>query len=163
MVNLQEWADFEEKKSTVTTEELDKLAKVYQEKYEEYERAKEISGNLYKEAEELEGKFVEALQLAGKSKYYVEGIGTFSFMDKMSIRIPKTIEDKKKLFKYILDTHGEIFYWDKVSVNSATLNKLYNEDLKTAETRGVDASLFHIPGLDQPTNMRSLKLTKEKK
>jgi len=159
----EEWNEFAESQSPITVDELDNLAKTYQKKYEEYEKAKEVQTALYKEAEELEGKLVEALQQAGKSKYFVEGIGTFSFMDKMSTRIPKTIEDKKLLLDYILKTHGETFYWDKISVNSQTLNKLYNEDLKSATERGIDPSLFHIPGLEQPTNMRSLKLTKEKK
>lgn len=161
-VTLDEWNTQVEKTSSVTVEELDTLARKYQAKYAEYEAAKTISATLYAESEELEGKLVEALNQAGKSKYHVEGIGTFSFQNKMSVKVPKTLEEKKQLFEYIRTTHGEVFYLDKISVNSQTLNKLYNEDLATAKERGVDPSLFHIPGLQQPTVMQSLRLTKER-
>ncbi len=161
-VSADEWNEQVEKTSVITTSELDDLGKKYQAKYAEYETAKAISSTLYAEAEELEGKLVEALNQAGKSKYHVEGIGTFSFQNKMSVKTPKTIDEKKLLFEYIRTTHGEVFYLDKISVNSQTLNKLYNEDLASAKERGVDPSLFHIPGLEQPTVMQSLRLTKER-
>jgi hypothetical protein len=161
-MSLNEWNEAKAETSQVTTQQLDELAKAYQKKYEEYEQASAVSKELYKAAEELEGKLVEALNQAGKNKYHVEGIGTFSFMNKMSVQTPKTIEDKKALLSYIKETHGETFYWDKISVNSQSLNKLYNEDLASAQERGIDPSLFHIPGLKQPTVMQSLRLTKER-
>lgn len=168
-VNLEAWSEEVGKTSGITTEELDARSKKYQDKYEEYERAKQIASDLYKEAEELEGKLVEALELAGKSKYYVEGIGTFYFMDKMTVPTPKTIEQKKQLFNYIKETHGDVFLMDKVSINHQTLQTLYKTDFEEhkekclKEGRDAEAANFSIPGLQAPTNMRSLGLKKEKK
>jgi len=164
--NLEVWQEEASKNCGITTEFLDNLITAYQLKYTQYEEQKAVATHLYKEAEELEGKIVEALEAAGKSKYVVEGIGTVYFINKLVVPTPKTIEQKRLLFDYIKNKHGDIFFMDKVSVNHATLQKLYNEDFKEhlehAEKQGTTPETFHIPGLDAPTNMRSLGMRKEK-
>jgi len=158
--NLAQWDSTQAEVGGITTQELDEMGKAYSAKYAEYEAASKVSKGLYAEAEELEKKMVEAMQLAGKTKYFVEGIGTFYFSNKMSVTTPKTIEDKKAFFKYLLETHGEVYYWDKLSVNSQTLQGIYNSDAKAAAERG--EALFHIPGLEQPKNKVTLNFKGEK-
>lgn len=157
---LKEWNEFNENTSGITTQQLDAMGREYQAKYKEYEAANSKAKLLFHEAEELEVKMVEAMTAAGKTKYYVEGVGTFYFSNKMSVKTPKTIEDKKAFFKYLWEKHGETFYWDKISVNSQVLQKIYNEDAKSAAENG--EAIFHIPGLEQPKSMTSLNFKGDK-
>lgn len=160
-MEVKDWLEEGAKGTKVTTEDLDNYAKAYMDKYREYENAKAISTALYKEAEELEGKLVEAMEQAGKRKYFVEGLGTFSFRDKMSVQTPKTAADKTLLFNYIREHYGNAFLTDKLSIASATLNKLYNEAVEEYNATQ-NPEPFAMPGLNAPTNMRSLAFTKEK-
>lgn len=160
----EELSQWEEAAATgaVTVEQLDKMVKEYNDKYAEYEAQKAISTQLYKDAEVLEGKLVEAMEQAGKSKYYVEGVGTVYFSDKLVVPTPKTNEDKKKVFTWLREKQGDTVFFATVSINHQTLQKLYNTALEEAVNAGEDASLFHIPGLQTPTSMRSLNFRKEK-
>jgi hypothetical protein len=154
------------KGSGITTEELDVMAKNYQKAYDEWEVVKKEATRLHGIQEELEGKFVEALELAGKRKYYVEGIGTFSFRDQMVVTTPKNIDAKKKFLTYLRKKFGETFYLDKVSVNHQSLQKIYNDTFEAHveeyTNKGVEVPDFHMPGLEAPTNRRSLTLRKDK-
>lgn len=165
-IGIDQWQEESAKGSSITVEELDELCRQYKKTRDEYDAAKEVSDRAYAERERLQGKVVEAMELAGKSKYVVEGVGTLYFNDKMSVRIPKNIEAKKELFKFLLDKYGPTVYWDKVSIHSATLNSFYNEELAAfneASKAGNVTGDFKFPGVEAPTAMRSLGLRSEKK
>lgn len=165
-ITIDEWQEESTKGNSITVEELDEICRKYKLARDEYDAAKEVSDRAYAERERLQGKVVEAMELAGKSKYVVEGVGTLYFNDKMSVRVPKDIESKKLLFKFLLDKYGPTVYWDKVSIHSATLNSFYNEELaafnEAAKTGTVNGD-FNFPGVEAPTAMRSLGLRSEKK
>lgn len=166
MISQDEWMEESTKGSSITVEELDELCRAYKRARDEYDAAKEVSDRAYAERERLQGKVVEAMELAGKSKYVVEGVGTLYFNDKMSVRVPKDIESKKQLFKFLLDKYGPTVYWDKVSIHSATLNSFYNQELEAyneASKAGNVTGDFNFPGVEAPTAMRSLGLRQEKK
>lgn len=163
MIDTDSWMEAAAEGSGITTQELDARAKAYNEAYAAYEKQKAVASELFKEAERLEGKLIEALEQAGKSKYHVEGVGTFYFSDKLVVTTPKTIPDKKALFDYVLQNHGEDFFLSTASINHQTLQKLYNTDFETfKETNPELAAEFHIPGLQPPTSKRSLGLRGEK-
>ncbi len=165
------WAQTAAQGTSVTTEFLDKKGTEYQKLYEAYEAKKKEASKLLEEAEKLESELIEAMDQAGKTKYYVEGLGTFYFSDKLSVKTPKTIAEKKALFGYIQQKHGETVLFDKIGINSQTLQGFYkseyeefNERSKSALEEGKEfTDVFAIPGLDEPTNMRSLNFKKEKK
>ena len=162
-IDVNEWMEAQSVNSAVTVEELDSLCKEFKAAQEVYQQLKAQSDVAYKEQERLKGKVVEAMELAGKSKYFVEDVGTFYFSDKMSVRIPKDIESKKEFFKYLHDKYGATVYWDKISVHSATLNSFYNAELEAFNEKakmGEVSGDFHIPGLEAPTAMRSLNVRK---
>ncbi len=162
-VNLDAWQAEQGKASGITTEQLDSLAQKYQDLYDEYEKLKAESSNAYKLAEEAEGKLVEALEQAGKSKYIVEGLGTFYFIDKMVVKTPKTNEDKKRLFNWIKRKRGGEYLMTITSINHQTLQSLYKAEQEAAVQENPEkAASFHLPGLEAPTSMRSLGFRKAK-
>jgi uncharacterized protein YhaN len=160
-ISLDMWMDSESKNSGVTTEQLDKEIRLYKELEKDYEAKKKISSEAYRLMEDQQTKVMELMKLAGKTKYNVEGLGTAYFINKLLVPTPKTIENKKQLFEYIKARHGDIFLMDKLSIHSATLNKLYNDEFNEYKETSQDA-IFNIPGLDAPTAHQSLGFRKDK-
>ncbi len=87
---------------------------------------------------------LKALEQAGKTKYTVDGVGTVSKVDKLSVQTPKSMDDKKDFFKFLIKEGGEELLYAYATVNSMALNKFYNE---TKEEKGMD---YDIPGIDAP-------------
>lgn len=163
---LEAWDQVVQESSKITVEELDEWGRKWKEASEEYATASARASELYKVKEELEGKFVEALQQAGRQKYFVEGIGLVGFSKRMSVQTPKTIEDKQALAKWMQDTYGKEFFWEKFSVNSQTLQSMYNKEYEIFEERCEatgQSEQFHIPGLAPPVAKVGLrKFSKDK-
>lgn len=168
-VTAEAWGEVQGQNSGITTDILDTLATKLSEAEKIYEDAKEKASALYREVHAAEQKLVEALNLAGKRKYHVEGIGTYFFEERYSVKVPATIEDKKMLANYLQSKGGDVLFWDKFSINSNSLQSLYKADkkeyLEKCEQEGTPelAGLFSIPGIGEPTSTVSLKLTKERK
>lgn len=162
MSELEEWMQIEGEASGVTTEELDQAVAKYQELRKIHDEADLVKKSEYKKMAEQEQVLVQLLQKAGKSKYFVEGVGTVYFTNKYLVTTPKTLEDKQKFFDYLETTFGKTFLMDKLGVHSATLNKIYNDALEEKKENGEDISLFAIPGLQPPQVHTSLNFRKEK-
>lgn len=166
MTDLNQWDEAQQQASSITVEELDAWALKWKQASEKYQAAASAATELYKEKEELEGKFIEALNQAGRQKYYVEGIGLVGFSKRMSVQTPKTIQEKQALAAWMQEKYGKEFFWDKFSVNSQTLQSMYNKEYELFEERceltGVSEQ-FHIPGLAPPVAKIGLrKLSKDK-
>lgn len=72
-----------------------------------------------------------------------------------SVKIPRTLEDKEKLFNFLREKG---LFEQMVSVNSQTLNSLYKSLAEEALQQGnLD---FKIPGVEEPTIYTTLKLKK---
>lgn len=166
---LDEFQKVQQENSSVTTEWLDTLANEYTSAWKEHEAAKGIESELRKAAEEVESRLILALEQAGKKKYYVEGLGTFSFTERASVQTPKTIEDKQSLAKYLEESGGKSLFWSTFGVNSNTLQAFYKAEYEAykqmaeAKTaRGEESEPFQIPGLLPPAISKSLRVTKER-
>lgn len=110
---------------------------------------------------ELELQILDMFEKLGKTKYYLDGVGTISTRTAYSVRTPKDMDSKKKLLQYIHDKYGPEAYWDYATVNSAKLNSFFKEELALAEESG-DTS-FQLPGVEAPTSRVSLSLRRDKK
>jgi predicted nuclease with TOPRIM domain len=166
-ISLDQWTAEAAKGSGVTLEHLEELIKKYRAARDAAEKFRVEKTRIEKEFSDLEGQLIEAMEQTGKSKVYVEGAGTMYFIDKMVVATPKTNEDKIKLFDFITKSYGQKVLIEKVSVNHQTLQSLYNNAAKEfaekCESDGKPelAATFHIPGLQAPTNQRSIGFRKD--
>jgi hypothetical protein len=88
-------------------------------------------------------------------KFYVEGHGLLHTVDRFTVPVPKTIEQKKQFGKYLQEKG---IFWELMSVNSATLNSFHKTELEAAISRGdVD---FKLPGIGDPSHIRTLNIKK---
>lgn len=155
------WAQAEaETAENVDIEELDTVVREYFDARTAYEEASAESKRLNKEKDAAQARLLDYLKRTKKSKYSVDGIGTVLIANKYSIRVPKTIEEKKKLFHYIREQYGMDVLYSKLGIHSGALNAFYNEEAEAYAARGED---FELPGVGAPTAMESVKLIKERK
>lgn len=131
--------------------ELVELRKVHQAKKDEASAA-------HADVESMEAKISSVLQASGKSKYFVDGVGTAYLINKYVVRTPKDNQSKMLLFDYIKHRHGEDVLVSKLSVNHQSLNSFYNEEVAALAKEG---KLAQIPGIEEPTHEINLGFRKE--
>lgn len=133
----------------ITIEMLDESVAIMAKYKAEYEKQKAVSNDCHSRFQEARGKLVAMLMAANKSKYHVEGIGTVSVTEKLKVRTPKGLDDKKALAAWLQTQLGDDGMHTYLSVNYQSLNSLYNQEFEAAKDRG-DASNFTLPGVDAP-------------
>ena len=105
----------------------------------------------------LEGQLMEILEEQGMSSF-VSPSGLINLVRKSSVTTPKTLEQKRELFKYLADRG---VFEELVSVNSQTLNSFYRAEEAMALERGQFD--FNLPGVGQPSVRNQLRFTRSKK
>jgi hypothetical protein len=118
---------------------------------EEYEAKAEKVG------EELEG--IKTQLLAFMEEFdktsYKSKFGTIIAAKKLSVKTPKDPESKAAFFAW-LDSKG--IKDQLLTVNSKTLNSLYEAEFEAAKEAGADN--FSIPGIEAPTVYTQLQMRK---
>lgn len=127
---------------------MDQLIKQLHEARAKYEELKKISTEAYHQLEEVERKVIGALSHNNRTKYQVEGIGMVYLSHKEVWSVPKTVEDKRRLFSYISDKHGADALDAMLSIHHATLNSFANKETESGQ--------MQIPGLAEPTSTTTL-------
>jgi hypothetical protein len=140
--------------------EMDALILASKEAWDDYDTKRKVATLAHDRAEDIDRQIIDALKKAGKSKYFVDGLGTMSIIPKSIVRVPGTIEAKKEFFKYLRSISEEVLY-SLATVNSNSLNSWYAARLDEASGKGVLG--FSVPGLDQPTMRETLRLTADRK
>ena len=138
---------------SVTLEELDLLCRDYASKRKELETLQAECKERDKELYEKELKIQAYLEQSNKTKYSVDGIGTFNVVNRFTYKIPRTPEAKEKFFTYL---KGLGVYDDLINVNSQTLNAFCKEQMEKA--RDAQDFNFTVPGLEEPTLSKKVQL-----
>jgi len=148
------WEQNQEQTSPVTLEAMDALIREYQRARSFYEGKKKEATEAHNHLEELEQRVVGILKATGKSSYQVDGVGRVSFYVKETYTVPKSNEDKTKLFNYIKEKYGADTLMTMVGINHQTLNSFANKETE-------EAGVMSIPGLQSPTGTEVLSFRKE--
>lgn len=104
----------------------------------------------------IQAQVMACMDEHGKDQHRVAGHGLLYLVNKFRVTTPKTVEEKKALFEF-LGEQGT--FYEYASVNSNTLNSLYDAEFEKAKTRGdVD---FKLPGVGDPVLVRTMSFRKE--
>lgn len=156
MVTQDEWLGATAS-TTLDMAEMDKLVQESVALWADYEEKKKVASAAYLLAEKKDAQIMEALKSAGKTKYFVDGVGTMSLSSKPVVRVPSSIESKKEFFKYLRSISEEVLF-SMTTVNSNTLNSWYKQKLDEALNAGNLG--FSVPGIEQPTMRETLSFRK---
>lgn len=149
--NQESWNRSQE----ISTFEIDQAVMLMKTVRESYEAARAVAQKINEELEKVESHLISLLEQAGKSKYFVENLGTVNLMNKYSVKTPKELSQKEAFFAWISDNYGVETLKGMLSIHSATLNSFVNE-VKTTN------ALTEIPGLDAPTHQKIIRFTAKK-
>lgn len=117
-----------------------------------------IEVELDKEKEQLkilQGKIQNNLEHFGK-KSWDSSLGKIELRERLSVKTPKTEEEKALLFKWLTDKG---IFMQTVSVNSQTLNALYNAEVDAALEKG---QVGGLPGIGEPELYKTVILKSKK-
>lgn len=158
-LDLEDLSQFtNEEVRAVDTAELDKLIAEMRQAESEYDEAKKIATEKNAIREEKRQLVLDTLKACGKSKYHVDGLGTASLVTVMSVNTPKTIDEKRELFKYIRAQHGDDALMALLSINYQSLNSFVRTELETHK----DDPAFIVPGVGAPKSETDIRFRSEK-
>lgn len=141
----------------ISLAEMDSAIAELKKRRTEYEEAHKISTGLHEAMKQQEAVVVAMLEKADKTVYIAEGIGRVKVTHEMSVQTPKTPEDKKAFFNWLSTNLGQDVADAYQTVNSQSLNSLYNE---LEERFAREGKVLSIDGLGQPIARTKLSLTK---
>lgn len=125
-----------------------KVAELKKKKEEIEAQEKQISKEYHQECEVL----LRMLEASELNSINAHGY-TFYIQSSMSVATPKSYEDKQALFNFLKELG---IYDDYISVNSKTLNSLYNKLSEEALEKGIIE--FSMPGIETPKEIKTLRL-----
>lgn len=96
---------------------------------------------------------IDSLNANKRSSYEVDGAGWVYISSKEVYRVPKTNEDKTKLFNYIKEKYGPETLMGMVGIHSGTLTSWANEESASG--------VMSIPGLEAPTMVETLNFRRK--
>lgn len=114
----------------------------------------ELKG-IQEELDKIEAEFLEHLE-AAELDGFDGSEGRLSIVEKMRVTVPKSVEDKKALAKYL---EKKKIFWELFGINSQTLNSFYNAEADIAKDRG-DAD-WSMPGVNPPSIELSLQFRRK--
>lgn len=158
-LDLEDLSQFtNEEVRAVDTAELDSLIEEMRKAEEEYDKAKAVASDLGKVRDQKRQLVLDTLKACGKSKYHVDGLGTASLVTVMSVTTPKSLEEKRELFKYIRTKHGDDALTALLSINYQSLNSFVRTELETHK----DDPAFIVPGVGAPKAETDIRFRSEK-
>lgn len=129
----------------------DDLADVREKKARLNAQLKELN----EQEETFESKILSILEASDLESF--DGTkGKVSIVNRFTVRVPQSIDDKQALFKYLQSR--KIFY-ELVSVNSQVLNSFYKKEMEIAISEG--NTDFKIPGVGEPGVKKTLSFRKK--
>lgn len=136
----------------LTVAQIDTAIKAYALLREDYEEKKDASTNAKNLMDKQEDVILEMLDKVGKKSFTLDGVGVVTKKTSFSVTTPKTNEDKALLFKWLKENLGADGFLAYASVNSASLNSLYN----TMYEEATNKMEFKIDGVGEPTDRVTL-------
>ncbi len=142
---------------SLTLEEMDNMVAELKKLRVAYDESNAVKKEAYTAYKAQETKVIEALEQSGKDTYICEGIGRVTKVEKMAVRVPATPEQKVAFFNWLREHMGEDVATQYTSVNSQSLNSLYNQLTEEYALRG---QVLDIDGLEPPVTRVELSFRK---
>ena len=141
-----------EEQSQITVNEMDNLIEKLRDAKDEH-KIKSDAAKIAKAAyDTLQLKLLAALEELDKDTYIAKS-GRITRVIKMAVRVPKTLDEKRAFFNWLRQNRGDEVADSYMSVNSQSLNTLYNEMVDEYAGRG---EILTMEGIEPPTIRESL-------
>ena len=141
-----------EEQPQITVKEMDNLIAEMRDAKSEYTAKNNDAKEAKTILDSLQAKLLDALETLDKDTYIADA-GRITRVRKLTVRVPKTLEAKRSFFKFLEETQGKDVADSYMSVNSQSLNSLYNQLVEEYAERG---EVLEMDGIETPTFRESL-------
>jgi len=148
---------WKEEKGDVSIDDMTEAVRVLREAKTAYDAKKLESNALHADMKALEERVMGLMKLAGLSEFTATGYGKVSLSELMSVKTPKSPDEKKAFFNWVRENMGDDAYYAYMSVNSNSLNSMYKQKVEEYGERG---EILSVDGLEEPTSYTKLSLRK---
>lgn len=151
---VEQW---QQERREVSIEEMTEAVKNLRAAKDAYDEQKALSDSMYAEYKNQQNVVAKLMQEGGLDEYTVKGFGKVFVKEELSVRTPKSPEQKAAFFAWVRENMGTEAANAYMSVNSSSLNSLYRQKVEEYGARG---ELLSIDGLEEPTSYTKLTLRK---
>lgn len=144
-------------KQEITIADMQRALEEMREAKNVYAEASKVSNDAHSLMKEKEYALIHMMEETNQDIFVVKGVGRVALKKTMSITTPKSPDDRRKFFDWLRKEKGDEIADSYMSVNSQSLNTLYNDLTQEFAERG---EILMVDGLDEPITRVTLSLTK---
>ena len=122
-----------------------------------YSDKKADSDSAYAEMKQIEKQLIEMMEATDQRTFEVTGVGKATISEKLSVKTPKTLEEKRAFFGWLKENMGQEASDAYMTVNSSTLNSLFKQ---LSEEYANRSEVLQIDGLEAPTSSTTISFRK---
>ena len=123
---------------------------------DQYDAMKATLDQIGSACDSLEAEILAHLEENGMSNFRVDGVALISVVEKLSVKTPKTPEEKKAFFNWLEETKGSEVLLHYQTVNSQSLNSFYKAEFESKSDE--EKLTFNMPGIGAPTMSKKLSV-----
>lgn len=135
----------------------DKIRKLKDER-DQYDAMKRTLDQIGSSCDALEAEILAHFEESNMTSFRVDGVALISVTEKLSVKTPKTPEEKIAFFNYLKETKGDEVMLHYQTVNSISLNSFYKAEMDTKSPE--EKLCFNMPGIGAPTLSKKLSVRK---
>ena len=106
----------------------------------------------------LEADILQHFEENAMTSFRVDGVALISISEKMTVKTPKTPEDKTAFFNWLRDTKGPEVLLHYQTINSQSLNSFFKAEWESMSDE--KKLTFVIPGIEAPSMVKKLSVRK---
>lgn len=152
---MSEWEEPKAPDAEVSLADMETKIELMLLRKKEYEEAKEKADALWATFSEAQYEVMNLLEQTGRNVFISNTGKRITMVESMSVPTPKTPEEKVAFFDFLKNTEGEEFANAYLSVNSKSLQSLYNE---LSEKYAAKGEVLNLPGVGQPVASKRLQI-----
>ena len=138
--------------------ELQEKIKKLKEERDQYDAMNNTLKQIGSACDSLEAEILSYFEENDMSSFRVDGVALISVTEKLSVKTPKTPEEKLAFFNYLKETKGDEVMLHYQTVNSVSLNSFYKAEMDTKSPE--EKLCFNMPGIGAPTLVKKLSVRK---
>ena len=138
--------------------ELQEKIKKLKEERDQYDAMKRTLDQIGSSCDALEHEILAHFEANDMTSFRVDGVALISVSERLSVQTPKTPDDKKAFFDWLLETKGEQVFRHYQTINSQSLQSFFKAEWESMSEE--QRLTFNMPGIGAPTLSKKLSVRK---
>lgn len=138
--------------------ELQEKIRRLKDERDQYDAMKRTLEGIGNTCDAIEAEILAHFEENDMTSFRVDGVALISVSEKLTVKTPKTPEDKVAFFNYLKETKGEEVMLHYQTVNSQSLNSFFKAEMESKTDE--EKLTFNLPGIEAPSMVKKLSVRK---